>query len=203
MVSLSRLCFAGISAAILTASIGCGKKFEIRDVDPGRPGTVRNLGPESQDAIQLSDQLTRSLLSSRASSQWTTPPTIVLYEFANNTRHAFSGEVFSSRLKVELARNADGRIMFVARDMWDAIVRERELKRSGQADYDPNLRSQAQAGGDYFLKGRADGLAAVSTKGQSDYILYTYKLVDAETGIEVWEDSFETKREGRDDVIYR
>lgn len=178
-------------------------KYNIRDIDPEKPGKVRSLGPESQDVIQLSDLMVRSLMASDEASKWEQAPTIAMLPMANNTRYAFNQEVFSSRLKVQLNKDAKGRIMFLSRDVIADIEAERELKRDGKVDYDPKKRAATPAGADYFLKGYANGLAAVSTKGQADYIVYTFKLIDAETSVEVWEDVFETKKEGKDDVIYR
>lgn len=189
-----------IAAGGLTA---CKKKFDIRDVDPGRAGQIRSLGPESQDVAAVSDQLVRSLIESGVISQHTNPPIIHMLPLENNTRHAFNGEVFNTNLKVQLGRDARGRMIFRSGDTMEAVQIEREAKRTGAVDYDPELRARTIAGADYFLRGRADGLANVSTKGQSDTIYYSYKLVDAETALEVWEDIFTTKKEGRDDVIYR
>lgn len=198
---LTLLILLMLPAIALTA--GCKKKFEIRDVDPSRAGEVRSLGPESQDVLAISDEMSRSLLASPAFKDSSKSPTIVMLPMVNNTRHAFNQEIFSSLLKVELNKSSNGRLKFVARDISEDVLKEREMKREGDVDYDPDLRARVPAGADYFLKGRADGLAAVSTKGQSDTIGYTFKLIDSETMIEVWEDMFITKKEGKDDVIYR
>lgn len=182
---------------------GCRKKFEIRDTDPAKAGTVRSLGPESQDVINVADKMLRSMINNPSIANRQDAPTVVMLPMSNNTRHAFNSEIFSSLLKSELNKQANGRLKFISRDINADIQKEREMKRAGEVDYDPNLRAQAPGGADYFLKGRADGLANVSTKGQADTILYSFKLVDAETGLDVWEDNFMTKREGKDDVIYR
>ena len=184
-------------------STGCKKKYEIRDVDPGKPGVVRSLGPESQDVLAVSDLMVRSMLADADVANRTKKPTIVMLPMTNNTRHAFNQEIFTSLLKAELNKQASDRLLFVSRDINADILKEREMKRDGQVDYDTEMRAVAPLGADFFLKGRADGLANVSTKGQADTILYVFKLVDAETGLDVWEDTFMTKREGKDDVIYR
>jgi len=192
-----------VAAAALSA--GCGKKksFNVRDVDPGQAGTVRSLGPESQDVIRLSDLMVRSLLESSTIKNAAQAPTIALLPMENNTRFAFNKEVFTTKLKGELNKTADGRLRFVARDLMEDIQAERDAKRAGEVDYNPDLRTRAVAGADYFLAGRVDGLSSASKMGQSEYAVYSFKLVDAETGIELWEDLFDVKKEGRDDVIYR
>ncbi len=188
---------------ILGVLPGCGKKYDIRDVDPTRPGEVRSLGPESQDVIGVSDTMLRSILDSPVVRNLGHPPTIVMLPMENNTRYAFNQEVFTSKLKSALNQKATGQMYFVARDTWDDVIKERDMKREGTVDYDPERRVQAPAGADFFLKGRADGLGNVSKKGQSDYIVYTFKLIDTETMVELWEDVYEVKKEGRDDVVYR
>ena len=189
-------------AAVAGGGTAC-KKHEIRDIDPTKAGQVRSLGPESQDALNVSDLMLRSLLASDVIVNHAGAPMVVMLPMENNTRHAFNQDVFTSLLKAQLNKDAMGKIRFVGRDILADIQKEREMKRAGQVDYVPEKQTSATIGADFFLKGRADGLAGVSTKGQSEFIVYTFKLVDAESGLEVWEDVFQTKKEGKDDLIYR
>lgn len=201
--STTTVALAGLLGLAVLAG-GCGKKkFEVTDVDPGQAGVVRSTGPESQDVLRVSDLMVRSLSADPAITQSPNPPTIVMLPMENNTRFPFNKGVFSTRLKAQLNKDAKGMMRFVSRDILDDIVTERDAKRAGDVDYDPTRRTAATAGGDFFLKGYAEGLSNTSSKGTSDYILYTFKLVDAESGIEVWQDLFEVKREGADDVLYR
>ncbi len=198
------VCTLAVAIGLLSlAAAGCHKPYNIQDVDPGQAGRVRSLGPESQDAVRVSDLMMRSLMQSPTIAQADHALTIAMLPVENNTRFPFNKDVFATRLKVELNKLSQGRIQFVARDAMEDIQAEREAKREGEVDYDPSLRTQTVAGADYFLKGRVDGLSGASKQGQSEYLLYTFKLVNAETGIELWEDMYEVKREGSDDVIYR
>ncbi|MBI5155079.1 hypothetical protein HZA57_07565 [Candidatus Poribacteria bacterium] len=192
-----------VAALILVTMSGCRKSFDIRDVDPGKAGKVRALGPESQDVVRVSELMLRSLMQSPTIVQAEHPPTIAMLPMVNNTRFAFNQEVFSTKLKGELNKRSGGKMRFIARDALDDIEAEREAKREGAVDYDPELRTRAMAGADYFLKGRVDGLSSASKKGQAEYAVYAFKLIDAETGIELWEDVFDVKKEGKDDVLYR
>ena len=80
---------------------------------------------------------------------------------------------------------------------------ERELKRSGQltSSSDPNV--QELKGADFFLTGKLSGLTTKTKAGVSDYILYTFQLVDARTSDILWEDSAEIKKQGVEDAAYR
>ncbi|MGF1574129.1 MAG: penicillin-binding protein activator LpoB [Sumerlaeia bacterium] len=199
-----KLLFCVLFSALILTNIGCSKKsFEIRDIDPAQAGTVRGLGPESQDAIRVSDLMSRSLLENPVIANASFPPTIVMLEMKNNSRFPFNKDVFSTRLKAQLNIDSKGKMRFVARDLAEEINAERELKRDGFVDYDPNRRTSVQAGADYFLVGELSGLSTRSRMGDSQYSVYTFKLVDTETGIELWEDLYEVKKEGKDDVIYQ
>lgn len=199
-----KVLFCLVMSALLLTTAGCSKKsFDIRDVDPGQAGTVRGLGPESQDAIRVSNLMTRSLLENPVIANAPHPPTIVMLEMKNNTRFPFNKDVFSSRLKAQLNKDSKGKMRFVARDLAEEINAERELKRDGYVDYDANRRTAVQAGADYFLVGELSGLSTRSKLGDSQYSVYTFKIVDTETGIELWEDFYEVKKEGKDDVIYQ
>jgi PBP1b-binding outer membrane lipoprotein LpoB len=188
---------------VVVGGAGCKKKYDVRDVDPGAAGRVRSLSPESQDAIMVADEMLRSLMANQVIAARTTPPIIHMLPMENNTRFAFNQEVFTTLLKGQLNENANGKLLFRSGDTWDDMKREREMKREGEVDYDPTMRANAPVGADYFLKGRVDGLSNASKKGQSEYMVYSFKLVDAETGIEVWERVVDTKKEGKDDLLYR
>jgi len=130
-------------------------------------------------------------------------PTVVLLPVENNTRFPVNKDIFLSLIKARLNSEAKGKVRFLAREEMEAIKQEREMKRSGEYDYDPTKQAAKLRGGDYFLTGRLEGMSHRGTAGASDYVLYTFKLIDAETSEEVWEDYAEMKKEGLDDVVYR
>jgi len=192
-------------AASLAMTTGCKRReaFNIRDVDPGQAGQVRSLGPESQDVRRLSDLMVRSLLDSRPIRNSAHPPTIAMLPMENNTRFAFNPEVFTTMLRGELNRQSDGQLFFVARNVMADIEAERAARREGTFDYDPERRTRSLAGADFFLVGRVDGMSTRSRQGDAEYAVYSFSLVDTETSLILWEDLFDVKREGRDDVVYR
>jgi PBP1b-binding outer membrane lipoprotein LpoB len=193
-----------LPVAVLTAG-GCRAKqpFNVRDVDPSTPGVVRSLGPESQDATQVADLMMRSLIQSRVIAATDTPPTIAMLPMVNNTRFAFNQEVFTTLLRARLNKNSGGAMRFVQREVMEDIQNERAAKRTGEVDYDPDRRTHTVAGADFFLRGRVDGLSSASTMGQAEYAVYAFELIDTETSLVLWEDYFDVKKEGRDDVLYR
>ncbi|NJN37314.1 MAG: hypothetical protein HC794_10065, partial [Nitrospiraceae bacterium] len=119
--------------------------------DPERAGKVRALGPESQDAIQLSDMMVRSIETSGALKGRTDIPVIAVLPMRNNTRFAFNSEVFTNLLRSELRKQAKGKYQFVSRDIIADIQTEREMKRDGSVDYAPGELTNAPAGAQIFL----------------------------------------------------
>jgi hypothetical protein len=145
----------------------------------------------------------RSILDTPVIAEAERVPTVVLLPVENNTRFPINKDIFLSLIKVRLNSEARGKVRFLARDEMEAIKKERELKRSGEYDYDPTKRSAKLLGGDYFLTGKLEGMSQRGPEGASDYVLYTFRLIDAETTEEVWEDYAQIKKEGLDDVVYR
>lgn len=194
-------CF--LLAGVMALSACKKDSFNIRDVDPGQAGRVRSLGPESQDVVRVSELMMRSLSADPVISEAALPPTIVMLPMENNTRFPFNPGTFTTRLQATLNQQAKGKMRFVDRGIYEDILREREGKRTGEFDYDPERRTLATAGADYFLKGYVEGLSAASREGMAEYAVYSFSLIDSETGIVLWQDLFDVKREGRDDVLYR
>jgi PBP1b-binding outer membrane lipoprotein LpoB len=197
-----RIGSAAVVVAVMLTSVGCSK-YNTRDVDPASAGKVRSLGPESQDLISVVDQMVRSIEEEGTLKNRSDKPVIVVDRMSNNTRYDFNTDTFTRLLQSELRKQAGGKYQFVSRDINALVAAEREAKRTGAVDYNPSLRAGAPAGADMVLIGSANSLSTVSTKGQSDTIVYEFRLVDMETQLDLWQDTFITKKEGKDDVIYR
>jgi len=96
-----------------------------------------------------------------------------------------------------------GKVQFLARDRMAALEHERDLKRSGQvtSSNDPNVTEFK--GADFFLTGKLQSLTTRNSRGISDYVLYSFQLVDARTSAIIWEDGAEIKKQGLEDAAYR
>ena len=195
-------------AAVLIAAVGCSTVDDtpgrrVREIDPSRPGMMSGTGPESQDVLAISDKMMRSLLSAPAIANASKPPTVALLKFRNRSRFPINSRLFLKKLRLSLNRKASGRVIFLARERMADVLAEREAKRSGALSSDPTKAHAAVAGADYFLTGDLDGLAKSSAGGRSDYLLYSFQLIDPESSAVLWEDEFETKRAGQEDAVYR
>ena len=166
-------------------------------------GFVAGTGVESQDLVAVTDKMARSILSVPEIAQAQTPPRIALDPVINETRFPINKDIFNDRIRIQLNTKAAGKVRFLARDRMKTLERERELKQSGQvtASADPNVREFR--GADYFLTGKLSGMTTRTAAGTSDYVLYSFQLIDARTSEVVWEDAAEIKKQGLEDAAYR
>ncbi len=166
-------------------------------------GFVAGTGVESQDLVSVTDKMARSVLKTPEIVNAQGVPRVVLLPVENQTRFAINKDIFLDRIRSQLNSKGQGKVRFLARDRMPALEQERELKRSGQltSSSDPNV--QELKGADFFLTGKLSGLTTKTKAGVSDYILYTFQLVDARTSDILWEDSAEIKKQGVEDAAYR
>jgi len=204
-----------ILMAILTS--GCSTSYTTRvDNAPGRPttyndpstvGPVTGVGIESQDIVSMTDKMMRDMLRNPILAGQTSPPRIIMDAeyFRNESATRINKNMITDRLRIELNRAANGRMIFVGRHYSDMVEKERALKREGIVDPGTVGMTQKTAGGDYRLGGRIAELdsAVAGTNLTSRYHQISFEMVDLETGVIVWSGMYEFKKTAQDDVIYR
>jgi hypothetical protein len=166
-------------------------------------GFVAGTGVESQDLVTVADKMARSILNIPEISRAQTPPRIVVLPVVNETRFPIAKDIFVDKVRIELNKNSQGRVRFLARDAMPTLEQEREAKRSGTVTAASDPRVQEFKGADYFLKGKLQGMSTRTSAGTSDYVLYSFQLVDARTSEIVWEDASDIKKQGLEDAAYR
>ena len=203
MRALSILAAGGLLAGCASSGVRNPNGTGVTVMKADEAGFVGGTGVESQDLVQVSDKMARSILGLRQIQNAQGTPRVILDPVINNTRFPINKDIFLSRIRVELNKNAGGRVVFLARERMAALEKERALKQSGQvtSSSDPNVVEFK--GGDFMLTGKLDGMSTRTSKGVSDYILYTFQLIDTRTTDIIWEDSAEIKKQGLEDAAYR
>lgn len=166
-------------------------------------GFVAGTGVESQDLVAVTDKMSRSILDVPQIKGAANPPVVVLDPVLNETRFPINKDMFLTRIRVQLNSKSFGKVQFLARERMAALEKERDLKRAGQvtSSSDPNVVEFK--GADFFLTGKLQSLTTRNSRGISDYVLYSFQLVDARTSAIVWEDFAEIKKQGLEDAAYR
>jgi hypothetical protein len=207
--SLQRIVILSAGAASLFLA-GCASRgvqnpsgVPVTEMKADERGFVAGTGIESQDLVAVTDKMARNILSVPEIANAKTTPRIVIDPVVNETRFAINKDLFTDRIRAQLNEHANGKVRFLARDRMKALERERDLKQQGAvtASSDPNVVEFK--GADYFLTGKLGGMSGRTSAGVSDYVLYTFQLIDARTSEIVWEGSSEIKKQGLEDAAYR
>jgi hypothetical protein len=177
------------------------------DVPVGNTGPVHGVGVEGRDIVAMTDRMARDLLSAPFMQGGNVAPRIIMdgKYFSNESSQRMNKDVIVDRLRVNLNRASQGRMVFVGRVFAGMVAEERDLKRQGAVDTGTTGLTRAQAGGDYRLTGR---IASVDSRDPNSgaiqrYNSITFELVDLESGVIVWSNLYEFERASVDDVIYR
>lgn len=199
----------GSLALIALLNAGCvtnvpypnGRPVQV--LNPDDAGFVRGTGIESQDLVAVADKMARGILGADPIRNAAASPYVILDPVTNNTRFPINQDIFLRSIRVRLNEQAAGRVIFLARDRMETLERERAWKQEGRvlSSTDPHVNEFR--GADYVLTGNLDGLSASSSQGMSDYILYSFQLIDANTSALVWESYAEVKKQGLTDAVYR
>lgn len=175
----------------------------VTEMRPDERGFVAGTGIESQDIVSVSDQIARRILSTPQIAQATGKPRIVLLPVENQTRFPINKEIFTTRIRALLNSRSGDRVLFLARDRMDALQREQQLKQQGVVTSGSDPTMVEFRGADFFLTGTLQGQTTRTAAGVSDYVLYTFQLIDARTSDIIFEDFAEVKRQGLEDAAYR
>lgn len=130
-------------------------------------------------------------------------PVIVLEPINNDTRFPIDKDIFLMLIRDKLLEHAANKITFVAREHMDKLEKERDLKLSGQVTGGEKITGNKFKGADFILTGTFKGISGRGNAGASDYVLYSFQLIDPDTSEIVWGGNHQIKKQGKDDVTYR
>lgn len=194
-------------AGCATTSVQNAHGVAPQTLDPAVRGPVSGIGLESADIIAMTDQMMRDMLANEQLAGARTPPRVIIDAeyFSNDGTQPINRSAITDRLRINLNRAAQGRLVFVGRHYAGMVQHERELKRQGVTDTGTTGLTKAQAGADYRLGGR---IATVDARNPSTGMLQRYtqvsfEMVDLENGVIVWSNLYELSRAAADNVVYR
>lgn len=198
---------AAVLAVVLAGCASAGVKnpsgVAVTEMRPDERGFVGGTGVESTDIVAATDKMARGILSIPEIANAPGAPYVITEPVINNTRFPINKDIFLTRIRQQLNQNARGKMIFLARDRIATLERERQMKQTGQVttSSDPNV--QEFRGADYLLTGKLEGQSTRTSQGISDYILYSFQLINARTSAIVYEDAYEIKKQGLEDASYR
>lgn len=194
---------AGLLAGCASSGVQNPRGVPVTEMRPDERGFVAGTGIESQDLVTVTDIIARDILGTPEIANAQGIPRVVLLPVENATRFPINKEIFLDRIRGQLNMKARNKVRFLARDRMASLEQERALKQSGQvtSSSDPNV--QEFKGADFFLTGKLSSLTTKTSAGTSDYVLYSFQLIDPRTSDIVYEGQHEIKKQGLEDAAYR
>lgn len=170
------------------------------NIMPDEDDMLGGTGIESGDIRTVARRMAESILGIYEISESTERQRIALLPVKNETRFIINQDIFTKKIRIELNKNARGKVRFLARDRMEAILTERDAKSEGL--YTSTGGGKVK-GADYFLTGELTGLAKARGGNRSDYILMSFQLIETDTSEIIWEDAYEIKKVGMSGVAYQ
>ena len=205
--TLARPASVAIAALLLAGCASTGVKnpsgVGVTEMRPDERGFVSGTGTESGDIVTVTELIAREILRVPEIANAQGTPRVVLEPVENNTRFTINKDMFLDRIQGLLNRNSQGKVRFLARSNMAALERERQMKQGGQvtSTSDPNV--QEFKGADFFLTGKLNSHTTRTSGGVSDYVMYSFRLIDARSSDIVYENFYEVKKQGLEDAAYR
>ena len=200
------LAAAFLAASCMATSVENAPGTPTAYQDTRTAGLVRGTGIESQDIHSMVDRMVRHMLANPTLANAVPAPRVIVDAayFENQSSQRLNKNVLIDQLATQLQIAANGRILFVNRELADMVEKERQLKRAGKTDTGTTGLTRAVAGADYRLNGRITSLDARTTGGAQERLMnIVFRMTDLENGLTVWANQYSFKKAGRDHVSYR
>ena len=120
------------------------------------------------------------------------PPKITFVSFQNNSDSYIDGNKFLNRMRTDLIKHCQGKIVFLDRAVIKEIEKENRDKLSGKRTSAP--QEVTPYGVDFFLTGMVDSITNVAGHNKTIYRRFSFRLTDAASSAIIWEDDYEIKR---------
>jgi len=188
-------------AWMVTSAVMIGCTGETKRMDPDQMSDAElGTGITSQDFRSIAGRMARSLVTLPQIQSATAPPKVAFASVVNNSNDYIDGDAFLRKMRTELIKNAEGRIMFLDRALIDQIDRENRDKARGKRTASGE---QTPLGADFFLTGVIDSIDRVAGRGRTTYLRLSFRLSDAGSSAVVWEDEYEIKKHATTGIMYR
>jgi len=204
-------CLLPLSVASLAILIsGCASSgvknpsgVQVTEMKADERGFVAGTGIESQDIVTVADKMARGIMGVPEISNAKGVPRVVLLPVKNESRFPINKDIFNQEIMSLLNERSNGKVRFLARDRMAELERERELKVTGQVTSSTDPTVNQFKGADFMLTGKLMGQTTRTSAGTSDYVLYTFELIDPNTSDIIWQGRHNIKKQGLEDAAYR
>jgi penicillin-binding protein activator len=191
----------GVVLAIIGLGLlaGCAGETKRMDLDENSE-MEKGAGITSQDYRSVAQRMARSVIGLAQIQGATTPPKVAFVNVVNNSDDYIDGNSFLRKMRTELIKNAEGKVVFLDREIISSVDSENRDKTRGKRTASGE---QIPLGADFFLTGTIDSIDRAAGKGRTTYLRLSFRLTDAANSAVVWEDEYEIKKMTTAAYIYR
>ena len=193
----SSMCLLAIICLGAFVCAGCTRSAY---VNPDEPDVLGGTGIDSQDVRTVAQEMARDLVGAEVIASAEGKPVIALLPVRNESRFRVDTDIMTLQIRDLLIEHAGSKIVFVARDRMGDIYAERDAKRAGEIS---SAGEKMVSGADYFLTGVLKPIHKSADGKASDYVYYSFELIDAESSNIVWAKGYDIKKVGQRGVLYR
>ncbi|HPS53597.1 MAG TPA: CsgG/HfaB family protein, partial [Phycisphaerae bacterium] len=147
-------------------------------------------GLSSKDFRGVCFKMTQSLITLPQIQNAQRPPKIAFAKVTNKSDEIIDTQGFLEKMRTELIKNSNGKVVFIDRENIGQIMDERDMKDAGQFTGETTKK---MLGADYLLAGTITGITSARGRKSTNYMRLAFRLTDANTGVIIWEDDYEMK----------
>jgi hypothetical protein len=179
--------------AMLSESLGGRASGRVpTDDDSIDGGTTKTT---STDIVAMTEKMVREILACPVLANRDDPPRIICdakYMRNLSSDPNVSVQLLATRIRNNLNQHAHGRLIFVARHGGATKILDEESVVAGES-------AHYTVPADFRLMGEID---SHTIPGRSNYMYFSFEIIDTSTGEIVWSGSYEFKKAGRDPIGY-
>ena len=197
--------FAGALLVALTS--GCATSHSQKPPPDFRPGPkaetyVLGLGPD--DIEHCATKITESLQQLQEFKDPTLQPYILVQVPELNVQDrllVMDAPIFTDRLITYLMKVQGRRARFISREDAERVMKERRMKQDGTVN---GPADGEILGADFFLLSKISEFRRNTLDGKVvNYMLCSFRLVDAQTTEMIWKDDYQTTKKAKLDAANR
>jgi len=185
-----------IPVVIMAVAMVCGcvdyGRVAVDSEDPFHGSTL-----DSKDLLSTAEKMARGIVRIPQIATADKPPTVAFARVTNRSSQPLDTDLYLEEIRTRLIKHTGGKLIFLDRARSEEVLRERELKRTGEVTASSK---KAVLGADYFLTGSIRSVDKGSGRVRSTATFCRFRLTDAETMQIMWEDSYQVKKIGKQGV---
>lgn len=160
------------------------------DVDKANLLTDKWSESDMQNAVR---DLVSSAVAHPAIANAKRPPIVMVTRLQNKTDEHIDTQSITDMFQVDLMKS--GKVTFVDKAAREDISEEYDYQNSGAVSRETKKEKGGQVGADFIMNGRLDSIVQEAGREKTIYYKLTMNLTNLKTGLIVWTDHKELRKE--------